>query len=167
MCSSNSLDLFFLLRLSSFCERHAGYIQTQTDRLILSFVFFFVFLFYFFFLIGCPRNVVIVLPGEVLSFPSYSEIFNHNNSSGSNDFGLIVRERFTWGQSNLLRVEVIFFFEPKYFPQSSPDLFRRTYVRFICLGKRRLLSILKWNIIHLHTYIKRSQIVDLLFMIPA
>lgn len=92
---------------------------TQTDRLILSFVFLFLFL--FFFLIGCPRNVVIVLPGEVLFFPSCSASFNH--SSSSNDFGLIVRERFTWGQSNLLRVEVIFFFfEPKYFPSEQPRL---------------------------------------------
>ena len=84
---------------------------------------FFCFYFYFFFLIGCPRNVVIVLPGEVLSFPSCSASFNHSNSSSSNDFGLIVRERFTWGQSNLLRVEVIFyFFEPKYFLSKQPRL---------------------------------------------
>jgi hypothetical protein len=47
---------------------------------------------------------------------------------------LIVRERFTWGQSNLLRVEVIFFFlNPNISPQSSPDLFRRIrmYVLFV------------------------------------
>lgn len=113
------LIFFFLLRLSSFCERHAGYTVTvhrQTGLFCLLFICFY----FIFFLIGCPRNVVIVLPGEVLFFPSCSASFNH--SSSSNDFGLIVRERFTWGQSNLLRVEVIFFFEPKYFPSEQPRL---------------------------------------------